>query len=87
MNERFRADSVHGKVPDCQWSQSDRRLSRLPTSLRMPERVWRPSAARKALGFTPLVKAGRAHASRVEGIPLIAASAKPFVLFAGRPAA
>jgi hypothetical protein len=33
------------------------------------------------------VHAGWADASRVEGIPLIAAGAKPLVLFAGRPAA
>jgi len=47
----------------------------------------RPSAARKALGFSPLVQASRAYASRVEGIPLVAAGAEPLVFFAGRPAA
>jgi len=44
----------------------------------------RPSAAREALSFSPLVQASWADASRFEGIPLIAARAKPFVR---RPAA
>src|SRR5215469_1510019 len=47
----------------------------------------RPSAAREAPSFSPLVQASWADASRFEGIPLIAARAKPFVLFAWRPAA
>jgi len=47
----------------------------------------RPSAAREALSLSPLVKASWADASRIEGIPLISAGAKPFVFFAGRPAA
>jgi len=47
----------------------------------------RPFAAREALGFSPLMEAGWADASCVERVPLIAARAKPFVLFAGRPAA
>lgn len=38
-------------------------------------------------GLRPLVQAGGAHASRVERVPAIAARAKPFVFFAGRPAA
>jgi hypothetical protein len=54
---------------------------------RIPERVRRPSAAREALGFSPLVHAGWADASRVEGVPLVAADAEPFVFFAGRPLA
>ena len=40
-----------------------------------------------ALGLSPLVKARRAHASSVEGVPLVSARAEPFVLFAGRPGA
>jgi hypothetical protein len=47
----------------------------------------RPSAARETLGLSPLVKARGAHASGVKSVPLVAACAKPFVLFAGRPAA
>jgi hypothetical protein len=34
-----------------------------------------------------MMKAGGAHASRVEGVPLIAAGAEPLVLLAGRPTA
>jgi len=56
-------------------------------SRRVPQRVWRPSAAREALGFSSLVKARGADPTRVERVPLVAASAEPFVLFAGRPAA
>ena len=47
----------------------------------------RPAAARQALSFSPMVKANWADASRVEGIPLIAARAEPFVFFAWRPTA
>ena len=47
----------------------------------------RPSAAREALGFSPLVQAHGAHASGVERVPLVAAGAEPVVFFAGRPAA
>ena len=54
--------------------------------LRVPERVRRPSTAREALGFSPLVQAGWADSSCVEGVPLIAAGTEPFVFFAGRPA-
>ena len=36
--------------------------------------------------FSPLLKASWTGASCVEGVPLIAASAEPFVFFAGRPA-
>jgi len=46
----------------------------------------RPSAAREALSFTPLVEAGWADASCIKSIPLIAAGAEPFVFLAGRPA-
>jgi hypothetical protein len=45
--------------------------------------VRRPLAARKALGLSPLVKAGWADASGVESVPLITAGAEPFVFFAG----
>src|SRR5262249_10567018 len=37
--------------------------------------------------FSPLVQARCADPARVESIPLIAAGAKPFIVFAGRPAA
>jgi hypothetical protein len=37
--------------------------------------------------FQPSVEIGWADAARVQGIPLIAAGAKPFVLFTWRPAA
>ena len=47
----------------------------------------RPSAAREALRLSPLVKAGRADASGVESVPLLAAGAEPLVFFPGRPAA
>ena len=45
----------------------------------------RPSAAREALSFRPLVKAGGAYACGVERVPRVSAGAEPFVLFAGRP--
>ena len=47
----------------------------------------RPSAAREALRFSPLVQAGWADASRIESVPLVTAGAEPLVFFAGRPAA
>ena len=47
----------------------------------------RPSAAREALGLSPLVQAGWTDASGVKSVPFVAACAEPFVLFAGRPAA
>jgi hypothetical protein len=56
-------------------------------SVGIPERVRRPSTAREALGFSPLVQAGWAHASCIERVPFTAAGAKPLVLLAGRPAA
>ena len=47
----------------------------------------RPSAAREALGFSPLAQASWADSTRVERVPLIPACAEPFVFLAGRPAA
>lgn len=47
----------------------------------------RPSAARKALRLSPLVKAGWADASGVERVPFMAAGAEPFVFLARRPPA
>jgi hypothetical protein len=47
----------------------------------------RPPATREALRRGPLMNAGWAHPSRVEGVPLVSAVAKPFVFFARRPAA
>src|SRR5215472_7041777 len=58
-----------------------------PESLRIPERVRRPPAAREALGFSPLVKASWAVASRLECVQIIAPRAEPFVFFPRRPAA
>ena len=49
-------------------------------------RVPRPSTAREALRFSPLVQARGADASGVECVPLIAAGAKSSVFLAGRPA-
>jgi hypothetical protein len=56
-------------------------------SPRIPIRMRRPSAAREALGFIPLVQAGWTDASRVESVPRMTALAEPFVGFAGGPAA
>jgi len=47
----------------------------------------RPAATGQALSFSPLIEAGGADSSRVERVPFMAAGAKPFVFFAGRPAA
>src|ERR1700751_5484331 len=52
------------------------------------ESEWRrPFATRETLRLSPLVQACGADAACVEGVPLVAACAEPFVLFAGRPAA
>ena len=45
----------------------------------------RPSTAREALRFSPLMEAGWAHASRIESIPFDSAGAKPFVFLSWRP--
>jgi hypothetical protein len=55
--------------------------------LRVPIGMRRPLAAREVLGFSPLVQARGADASRVERVPLVAADAEPLILLAGRPAA
>jgi len=47
----------------------------------------RPASTREALGFTPPLKANRANPSRIEGVPLMTASARPEVFRARRPAA
>jgi hypothetical protein len=47
----------------------------------------RPSAAREALRFSPLVKASWADASSVERVPRMTALAEPLVVLAGRPPA
>jgi hypothetical protein len=52
-----------------------------------PIRMWRPSAARKALCLSPLVKARWADASSVERVPRMTALAEPLIFLAGRPAA
>jgi len=52
------------------------------------ESEWRrPFATRETLSFSPLVQARGADASSIERVPLVSAVAKPFVFFAGRPAA
>jgi hypothetical protein len=53
----------------------------------VPERMRRPSAAREALGLSPVVQAGWTDASCIESIPFESASAEPVIFFAGRPAA
>src|ERR1700739_198507 len=65
------------------WNSS----SRPKPLLAIPQRVRRPSAARKALSLDPPVKAGWTDSSRVKGVPLITARTAPFVFRAGRPAA
>ena len=62
-------------------------LLALVTLLRVPQRMRRPAAARKALSFSPLVQARRADASSIEGVPFVSATTRPSVFFAGRPAA
>ena len=47
----------------------------------------RPSAAREALRFSPVVEARGADASSIKRIPRMTALAEPFVLLPGRPAA
>jgi hypothetical protein len=53
----------------------------------IPVRMQRPTAAREALGFSPLMEARRTDTSSVEGVPFVSACAKPIVLLAGRPTA
>jgi len=43
-------------------------------------------AAREALGLSPVVKAGWAHASDVARVPIVPTGTEPFVIFARRPA-
>jgi hypothetical protein len=47
----------------------------------------RPSAARQALGFSPLMQASGADASRIKGIPRMTALAEPLVFFSWQPTA
>src|SRR5579872_151162 len=58
-----------------------------PKLLRVPKRMRRPSAAREALGFAPLVEARRTHAACLKGIPRMTALTEPVIFLAGRPAA
>src|SRR5262249_51597673 len=51
----------------------------------IPILVQRPATARKASGFRPLMETDRAHSSSVEGVPFMAAGAKPAVVLARRP--
>ena len=53
----------------------------------VPIGMRRPSAAREALRFSPLLEAGRADASGIERVPLIPALAEPLVFFPGQPTA
>lgn len=61
--------------------------AQIDMSLCIPIRMRRPTAAREVLRFSPLVQAGWAYASGIERVPFVSAGAKPFVFFAGRPAA
>ena len=56
-------------------------------SLRVPIRVCRPLLTGEALRRSPLTEAGGAYPASVEGVPLIAATTRPAVILAGRPAA
>ena len=56
-------------------------------SLRVPIRVCRPLLTGEALRRSPLMEASGAYPASVEGVPLIAATARPAVIVAGRPAA
>ena len=47
----------------------------------------RPSLAREALGFSPLVQASGAHPSDIESVRFMPTVAGPAVFFAWRPAA
>jgi hypothetical protein len=53
----------------------------------VPIGMRRPTTAREALLFSPTLKAGGAHASGVECVPLVATSARPEVVLTRRPAA
>src|SRR5437660_6833864 len=53
----------------------------------VPIGMRRPSAAREALRFSPLVKARWADGSGIECVPLIPALAEPLVFFPGQPTA
>jgi len=55
--------------------------------MHIPIGVWRPAGTRKALGRGPLVKACRAHSTRVERVPEVATCTRPAVALAGRPTA
>lgn len=57
------------------------------SSVLVPVGVWRPAMTLRALRRGPLMQAGRTDAAGLEGIPNVAASAGPEILFAGRPAA
>jgi len=63
------------------------KLNRVGQITSHTDRMRRPSAAREALGFGPLVQARWTDASSVECVPLIPACAEQFVFLAGRPAA
>jgi len=56
-------------------------------SFRVPIRVCRPLLTGEALRRSPLMEAGGAYPASVEGVPLIAATTRPAVILAGRPAA
>ena len=56
-------------------------------SLRVPVRVRGPVATLETLRRSPLVKACRAHRTRVERVPHVATGTKPAVVLARRPTA
>jgi hypothetical protein len=57
------------------------------TSLRIPLRMRRPPATFEALGRSPLIETRRAHSTRVERIPSVAAATRPQVILTRRPSA
>ena len=72
-------------------TRNDEQRVRNRSSLRsvrdVPQRMRRPSTARKALGLSPLVQARRTHAACLKGIPRMTALTEPVIFLAGRPAA
>jgi hypothetical protein len=63
------------------------RVSIYPDSLRIPVGMRRPAPTRKALRLNPLMEASGAHSSRIKGVPLMPAGARPELVLTGRPAA
>jgi hypothetical protein len=75
--------------PPCREQARERGLTAMSVTLtqarllRIPIRMRRPAGAGRALGFSPLVQAGRADSSRVERVPFKEARANPLVFLTG----